>query len=70
MYNGVLALPASEETMIINFANGLTVIVTAKYAKDVEVYVTETVGAVKYWLERARLAWLMRNWKTVEKRTL
>lgn len=47
MKNGVLALPVREETTIVDFSDHLAVVATAKYSEDVEVYVTETIRAVK-----------------------
>ena len=55
MYNGVLALPVPEGTTIVGFADDLAVVVAAKHPEDVEVYATETVRAVKSWLEKAGL---------------
>lgn len=47
-----LVFPVPEEVTTIGFANDLAVVVTAKHREDEEVYVTETVRAVKSKLEK------------------
>lgn len=49
----VLSLP--EEATIVSFAGDLAVVVTAKHPEDAKVYATETVKAIKSWLETTGL---------------
>lgn len=49
MSNRVLVLPFPEKTMIVGFTEYSATVVSAKHAEDVEVYVTETVRAAKFW---------------------
>lgn len=55
MYNGVLVLSVLEVVTIASFADDLTVVITAKYPKNIELYAMETVRLLKSWLEIVRL---------------
>lgn len=47
MCNGLLRLPVSKEATVINFADDLAVVVDEKQSEDVEVYINETISAIK-----------------------
>lgn len=59
IYNGLFARLVLIEAMIVGFVHDLAI--TAKRSKNVEVYTTEIVRVVKFWLERAGPALAEKN---------
>lgn len=49
----MLVLPVSEKATIVSFTYDLAIVVIEELLEDVEVYKTETIKAVKPWLEKA-----------------
>lgn len=55
MYNGMLLLPLSKQTTVIDFADGLVAFAVAKQFENVEVYANKAFRAIKAWLELVQL---------------
>lgn len=51
MYGGVLRLPVAKQAVVVEFADGVGVVVLSNHPDKVQIYANEIFRTIKFWLE-------------------